>query len=153
MTREQKIARAEKLYDQGLLYREIGEQLGVSASAAWKWLNPEQTKKQRRSDNARNRPAGRKREREGRTCPECGGPIGRRGAERCWECYARASEQEARERAERFIARRKAGLLNTEIEQEEGIEPGSNVVGNALSKASRRYGLVVPPSPYRSAGS
>lgn len=59
-TRQEKIVRARELRAEGETYREIGEKLGVSLSAAYLWLNPEYAKHRARrsiTDEARARAA------------------------------------------------------------------------------------------------
>lgn len=52
-TRQEKIVRARELRAEGETYREIGEKLGVSSSAAYLWLNPECAKQRARRSNAK----------------------------------------------------------------------------------------------------
>lgn len=53
MTRDEKVAEAVRLHDQGLNDREIGERLGVTGAAVWKWRHPERVREMHRRDAAR----------------------------------------------------------------------------------------------------
>lgn len=149
--RREKIVRARELRAEGETYREIGEKLGVSLSAAYLWLNPEYAKQRARRSNAKRTAQKRRWAQENRAeCPRCGQPMGSGSAGRspgrfrpevCRNCLT----DEARARAARFIAMRKEGLLNVEIAEREGVE--THVVATVLSRAYR-WGLEVPPSPY-----
>lgn len=95
MTREQKIAKAQAMREDGHVLREIADVCGVSDSAVWHWLNPERSAKLRAKDNSR--PGRREREREQALqkrahCSTCGSPLGvwssRRGSTRCYPCYS-----------------------------------------------------------------
>lgn len=150
MTREEKIAKAKRLRDEGLTYAEIAEQLGVTASCVQKWLNPERTKEWLRHDNARpeRKRVKRQWEKENRAeCPQCGGLMGQGTAGRskrpelCRECRG----EEARHKRLRYIELRGQGLTNLEIEAKLGLP--FNTVGKALTEA-RQEGLDVPPPPY-----
>jgi transcriptional regulator with XRE-family HTH domain len=152
VSREQKIAKARKLREQGLTYDAIGERLGVSDTTAYKWLNLERAKEYIRRDIAN--PARRKYktewERNNRAeCPSCGAPLGSgsrcpsKRPDLCADCV----RDQARSRTVRFIELRKQGMTNGEIAEREGLPRGSNVVAVAFYRA-HRYGLTVPRSPY-----
>lgn len=144
MRREEKIAEAIRLREEGLSYREIGERLGVSKSCAQRWVKPEWARERGRIDNAKRRAA--KFAWESGSCPRCGGHLGdRHRSDQCGNCEREDRRRKARERAERYIQMRSEGLLNREIAERENVSP--NIVAVALSKATR-YGLTVPPPPY-----
>lgn len=147
MTREQKIAKAKELREEGLTYREIGERISESNSVAWGFCNPDARRAINKRDNAKRRAARRQWE-EGE-CPGCGGRLANAyRSERCRECQREAQRRETRERVEHFIELREAGHTNAEIERMECLP--YNAVANALCSHARRFGLAVPPSPYRS---
>jgi DNA invertase Pin-like site-specific DNA recombinase len=144
VTREEKIAEAKRMREQGLTYQAIGEALGHPTATILKWLKPEWAKEQNRKQNAKRGPA--KRAWEAGICPTCGGHLAAaKKSKRCGHCEREARRREARERTERFIAMRKEGLLNVEIAEREGVPV--YVVAQVLSCADR-YGLTVPRSPY-----
>lgn len=149
MTREQKIAKAKALREQGLTYREIGERLDVTSHCAWEWLHPDRVREKNRRQNAKPQRKRAKRAWEAGQCTRCGGRVAaakrKEATGLCDACAKADKTQAARERTERFIERRREGLLNTDIAAEEGCEP--HVVALVLSRAGR-YGLAVPPSPY-----
>lgn len=157
MTRESRIAKARKLREQGLTYREIGERLGVSTSVAYNDITGKQEEAKRRwvqehPERVRAQNLARhaaKREWEAGTCQQCGGPqaTGKR-SECCDQCHRANRRAASVERAKGFIELRERGFLNYEIAEHEGAsEPA---VASLLSRASRVYGLTVPPSPYHS---
>lgn len=149
-TRDQKIAKARELREEGLTYREIGERLGVAEHTSWSWLNPEARRAIDRRVNAKRTKAKNEWARENRAaCPKCGKPMGpgtkgrrTRVPKRCRTCL----KQESREHTERFIALRERGLLNPQIAEREGVPVATVAV--ALSRAERDHGLAVPPSPW-----
>jgi DNA-directed RNA polymerase specialized sigma24 family protein len=84
MTRDEKIAEARRLRDEGFTWAAAGRQLGVAGPTVWKWLHPERTREWNARDNANpdrvaekarwwreytDDPENRKR------CPACGGPT------------------------------------------------------------------------------
>jgi len=149
VTREQKIAKAKRLREQGLTYQQIAERLNVSSNGVVsRWLNPERAKEADRRSNAKRNDYKRQWDRDNRAeCPRCGGAMcaGSRSPshcpDRCWECL----RDEADARIRRFIALRREGLLNPEIAEREGTTVPA--VAMTLSNA-RRQGYDVPPSPY-----
>jgi hypothetical protein len=152
VTRSEKIAKARELSAKGWNNREIGERLGVSTSAAWKWLHPDAVREINRRDNARRGPEKRAWEDRARaTCSECGTKLGvgsampSKAAERCVNCIRDA----ARSRIVRFIELREAGKTNRQIASAERIS--EHAVAMLFYKAYR-YGLVVPAPPYWSRG-
>lgn len=99
MTRDEKVAKARELRDEGLSQSEIARRVGVTPSAVFKWLNPDRAREYARRDRAR---PGRQesknawlRERdrspEGRSiCETCGGLCGiasrKHGYRECMAC-------------------------------------------------------------------
>lgn len=86
MTREEKVARARQLRDEGLTYAQIGTRLGVTTTTAFRRANPDADERSRLSSldwkarnrehvRAQNREYARRRENTG-TCSRCGGPRG-----------------------------------------------------------------------------
>lgn len=155
MSREQKIKRAQKLRERGLTYKEVGSELGVSPSSAFdyvtgkvseakrRWVreHPERVRAQNIARNAA------KREWEAGECSKCGGRVADiKRAGRCEKCHHAEERAAAIQRCERLIELRKRGLLNYQIAERENVSTA--VVANLLCRASRRYGLTVPPSPY-----
>lgn len=108
MTREQKIAKAHVLREQGATYRVIADRFGVSATTVYRWLNPDYAEASRAFSRAykdRNREAVRAQNREYvRThkaeCPECGGEMNRgtgRHGGKCAGCHADDIDRRARQ--------------------------------------------------------
>lgn len=108
MTREQKVAEAKRLRSEGLIYREIGERLGVSLTVVYRWLNPISAEKRRISDRAyreRNRAKRRAYDRQYKRthkaeCPQCGGKMDRSTARRgglCLPCHEDRVDSRARQ--------------------------------------------------------
>lgn len=169
MTREEKIAKARELRAAGKRDPEISAVLGLSVPRVSQLLKgtayPARScyvcgsvftpthgnQKTCCGENAR------KRYHENRiaraSCPRCGAELGPGSAypsktpDLCMECH----RDESHARTVRFIQLRKEGLSNVEISEREGLEAGSNIVAQILSRAGR-YGLDVPPPPYWSRG-
>lgn len=79
MTRAEKVARAQELRAEGLSYRVVGDRLGVTGGAIWKWLHPEATREINRRNNTSQAERKRAWERDPANkvpCPKCGGPTG-----------------------------------------------------------------------------
>jgi hypothetical protein len=147
VTREEKIAEAVRLYAAGLSDREIGERLGVTGGAVWKWRHPERTREINRVMNAKRRVE--KREWEHRpenrgNCTECGSKrgFGVLADGICQTCRATLWRQ----RLERLVALRREGLTNIQIGSREGIDAG--LVARYLYLAKTEHGMEVPPPPY-----
>lgn len=142
--REWKIARAHTLREiEHWTLREIGEELGHEAHVIWQWLNPEKVKAENKKRN------GKKREWESGECPQCGGywaGAKRSDTEMCRPCRDDEYERNFKTEALRYIKRREEGLLNSEIEELEGLP--FNRVAKCLMEAKKRYGMDVPRSPY-----
>ena len=148
MTREQKIAEAKRLREQGLPLRYIARELGVGTACIWRWLNPERAQELNRISNAKRSDAKRQWARDNRAeCPQCGADMGAGTKGRtvlprsCRACI----DDEVRSRMVRYIELRKEGLTNRQIAEREKV--GENVVAKTLWLAGR-YGLTVPRSPY-----
>lgn len=110
MTREEKIAKARELREQGMKPREIALELGVDRSTVWKWANPQQAADIRRRDNASRASAKRawENEHDRGTCTRCGGAMGvgavRKGQKLCRPCWLESEHQRMAERYA-FVAR------------------------------------------------
>jgi transposase len=146
VTRDQKIASARELREQGFYYREIGERYGVSFSTVYRWLHPERAKEFRH----RNREALRAYDREyNRThraeCPSCGGEMDRetgRGGGICAGCRADEVDRRAA-KIERWWA---DGLTLKEIAQQ--LDWSEGHISNELHRLREKgYDL-----PYRHRG-
>jgi hypothetical protein len=119
---------------EGLMWREIGERLGIPLKVAHDYYSdPTGTAAKRRKveSNARLK----------RTCPHCGGPMGvaRNGAKRCHPCWC---EEERRQRAARveLVARMYSdGKSYREIAAALGYGPNSQPP--EITEARRR-GLI-----------
>lgn len=147
MTREQKIAEANRLHAEGLTDREIGDRLGADKSAVWKWRNPEEAREMARRSNAKRNAAKRAWENDpanrGR-CTRCGGLRGKgqRSDGLCWQCRCDLSA----ERRGRMVELRRQGLDNAQIAAKLDLLPEN--VANELHRARVVNGMDVPPSPY-----
>lgn len=148
MTREQKIAKARRRRDEGLSLQKIAEELGVTASCIWKWLNPERCREQTMLQNAKRNAAKRQWAREHRAeCPQCGGEMGAgsgspsRRRRICAECVS----DNARARTVRYIELRKRGMRNPQIAE---VEKTTTAGVTTTLSGAYRYGLTVPRSPY-----
>lgn len=154
MKRETKVERARKLREEDpkrWTYKALGERFGVTQGCVQKWLKPEWAQEKARLSNAKRGAAKRAWEKEQTAlCPQCGGKMGLGSAlpskqPRGGICRA-CLRDEARRRTVRFIELREAGYLNTEIAAQEDVSQA--VVASAFSRASKDFGLEVPPSPY-----
>lgn len=152
VTREEKIAEAQKLYEAGEVYRQIGEHFGVTPATVWRWLHPEAVKAINRRDNARRGPEKREWEDRNRaSCEDCGGPLAMGSSNpshmgpsgKCSKCW-RLSEAERIDSCSRRIeAWWHQGLTLREIAERLGKKPEAmSVEINRLRK--RGYRL-----PYR----
>jgi IS30 family transposase len=93
----------QRLRDEGLLLREIGERLGLSKSAVWRALHPEEV----RALNRRRRAAKRENERTRRkACPQCGEPMGAGSAGPANRSKGCVRCRRERERAARLVKAR-----------------------------------------------
>jgi hypothetical protein len=118
MTREQKIARAQRLRDEGLLLREIAEEMGLSGTrAAWRLVNPERVHEQELARNAYKRQWEKEAPRG--NCEDCGDELGidsaRRGHRTCRTCYELRRAEVVDERARRIVEWWAEGLTLKEI--------------------------------------
>lgn len=112
MKGQEHIAEIEWLHAEGLSDREIGEQVGVSASTVWKLRHPERTREMIRRDNARRAETKRAWAKDPANrvvCSVCGGLTGstsgqhrdrRRpdGDRRCRACYLAEERKRIAER-------------------------------------------------------
>lgn len=154
MTRDEKVAKAQRLRDVGLSYSEIDVRLGYARGSyvAWKLLNPEKTRESNRRQNAKRGPAKRAWENENDrgVCAECGGSMGvgarRKGHTNCIGCRTKLSK----ERRAQFVELRRQGLTNIEIAARFDVRP--SVVGNEIYRAKTVNGMDVPSPPYWSRG-
>ena len=127
MTRDEKIAEARRMRDEGATLVVIAEALGYrSVSAAWRLLNPEA----HRAIEAKRGPAKRAWENEhdhGR-CP-CGAQMGvgtaRRGAKLCCACRDEVRSVERAMREERIAAMWADGLTLRQIAVALGSTPAA----------------------------
>lgn len=98
MTRDEKIALARDLREQGMQLREIAAEFGVSTSTVLRWTDPvkaERDRERARAWKARNPDRRRELdraalERSKTPCPGCGEPCLRRTAAVCQSCQAAA---------------------------------------------------------------
>jgi transposase len=153
-SRDEKIAQAQRLRSEGLTYRDIGEQLGVTHSAVIKWLDPERERKRQRRDNQRPERKQAKRAWERavysdparrKPCPSCGRPTG----SLLWD--SRSPQECAACRHERRLARWvqieawwAQGLLRREIC--ERLDWTQRRLSAELGRM-RKAGRDVPPRP------
>lgn len=138
-------ARAMKDADPSLTMIALGEHFGVSASTAWKALNPDTTRRRNATDRARRRAQRRATDRERskrmRTvCDTCGRPRGIGSASsgnaprQCRSCVEAAAEA----RRERLTAMYDAGLPLRDMAAQLGTSKGAVAVElNRLRKAGR----------------
>lgn len=144
MTREQKIAKAKRMREQGHTYVQIGDRLGSSYSTVYRWLNPEYAQRHRavvRAYKARNRERMRQYDREYNAthkgeCWQCGGPTNRR-FDHCRACRSDEADRRART-AERLWAE---GLSLREIARELGT---TKKTVSSLMNRWRREGYCFP---------
>jgi hypothetical protein len=98
-TRAAEITEAQRLREQGLTHREIGERLGIPRATVWGMLNPDTARASRRKYNRAHKPPPR--------CADCGGPRSQ-GSTRCHRCFvarrAKRHNQVLAWRAEAFEA-------------------------------------------------
>jgi transposase len=152
LTREQKIARARELREQGWSYAAIARQLGVSESTPRTWCNPEWAKEQARKSNAKRGPAKRawENEHDRGTCATCGEPTvasaSRKNVRLCRDCWTEAEHREQTLRRERIAALWCEGQTLTEIAAALDSTPAS--IGVTLAHM-REDGWDLP---YRRAG-
>lgn len=94
MTRDEKIAEARRLHAAGWRYGQIGDELGVTYSCIYKWLNPEKSQEYNRTQNSRPtvRKAKRAWDRANRKQCECGATMAR-VASRCLACDFKARDE------------------------------------------------------------
>jgi len=152
LSREQNIAKARELREQGLVLREIGERLGVHQVTVWQWLNPGKTRDKQRKDAAKRGPAKRQWERDNRAgCPQCGSEMGQgsRSPSKRFDRCAACRRTNARSRWGRLISLREQGLTNREIASATGTTAAA--VASTLYTAGQ-HGFEVPPPPYWSRG-
>ena len=154
MTRDEKIATAERLSREGYNNRQIAEDLGVTPPTVWKWLHPERAAEINRASNATRNDAKRAWDRSMRaTCSHCGGPMqagslkadGSTRKVKGDRCAACATTERADLVIEMWDLRRNEGLLNTEIAAR--LEVAVGTVATELYRL-RALGYDVPMSPY-----
>lgn len=128
MSREEKIAKARDLRAEGLPYRQIGEQLGVTGPCIMKWLNPERTREWNRRSEAKPKRKTAKRDHEKRTrrtCA-CGNPMGQGSGypsyphKQCEECLILEERARVDERAQKIVAWWANGLTRVAIAERLG---------------------------------
>jgi transposase len=155
MTRDEKIAKARELRDQGLTHRAIGDRLGVTHSCVTKWLNPNLAREWARRQEAKPSTAARKRawDRAHRaTCPRCGGLRGQataipsRADGLCVNCDNAARAAEADVTARKVVALWADGKKFSEICAAMGWSKGT------LSAMMDRYRKAGYDLPYRRQG-
>jgi transposase len=122
--------KAAELRQEGLSYREIGNQCGVSYEAVRLAMKSLEI-------NKGPRPASKQAPLE--KCPVCGGPKDKKGMHR--ECYLDMMRAGSRERYLRLEAMWKSGKSIKQIAEDLGHTPGS--VGMAINKA-RKAGFDLP---------
>lgn len=148
MTREEKVAEALRLHAEGLNDREIGERLGVGASAVWKWRHPERARRAARASNAKRQAAKNAWSRENERAP-CKGGCGKLTWHRTNSGYCRAChpDREARRERARLIEQWWAeGVRHREIARRLGWTPNQMSVEMARL---RREGYDLPRArPY-----
>lgn len=146
MTKEQKVAQAQKLRAKGLLYREIGEQMGVATAVAYRLANPEKARGYTKKTNARRSAAKRQWEREkaGR-CEDCGAGLSKVGARLCTSCFQSNLHRKQVARVQEFSRLREEGLKNGEIAKAAGT---TRAAVTAVFSRAKEQGLKVPRSPY-----
>lgn len=139
MTREEKIAKARQLRDEGKTYREIGEFFGGTNSMGYRLINPEKAREQ----NARRSTYKREHERIHRAkCPRCGGRMGMgsvspsKRAKLCQSCARQMEEAKRDARNQEIISLWNQGYSLAEIAERLDSTPGSISVSIArLRKA------------------
>ncbi len=103
MTRAEKVARARELRDGGARYQAIAEQLDVSTTTIYRWLNPERVAPYRNGraiDPERTRELDRRYSATHRTeCERCGGdrPRGSHAGPLCRTCISADADRVARQ--------------------------------------------------------
>ena len=135
MTREQKIAQAQRLRNEGLAYREIAKRVGVSFSTAHRWLNPDYAERQRKiSREAKKR-------RQIKDCIDCGAKLAydRQHNDRCQRCQ---HEHDYGERNARIFAAWERGEDAPTIAAREGLT--SKAVSSLVDHHRRLYGKPLP---------
>jgi len=118
-------ARARELRSQGLVLREIAEQLGVSSRTVVRWLNPEQAER----DRQRSRQAKHTRR---RPCERCTAPL---AYDRAGGLCALCLHGDAHQRVERVAALYQDGHEPREIARNVGLSQG--YVSNLLVDLAR----------------
>lgn len=126
MTREEKIAKAQRLRDKGLKLREIAEVMGLSGPrTAWRLVNPERDREQNRARNDKKRaweaaqPRG--------VCQDCGAETGLaafRGTKRCFVCHVFSEAERVEVRAHKIEEWWSEGLTLLEIADKLGWSKG-----------------------------
>jgi DNA-binding CsgD family transcriptional regulator len=130
MTRDEKIAEAQRLRARGLTYREIGAQLGVTKGCLAKWLHPDRARAWNQHDNDRRSVAKRAWENahDRGQCP-CGAVMGvgarRHGYKVCRDCCAEMAHVERAWRMQPVYEMWHAGLSLREIAAQLGMAPGT----------------------------
>ncbi len=126
--RAQSVAEASRLRQQGLLLREMGEQLGVSPKTVHAWLSdPEGSKARERKQRYRA------------VCVNCGGPCYRQGPYGAWRCETceRAHRHEHRKWTKRTVKAalvRWADDLGRPPTAQETALPGTRVPYRAIQR-------------------
>lgn len=144
-TRQESVVEAMRLREEGLLLREIAEQMGAAISTVNGWLmDPNGERQKARKDNYRGR------------CEDCGTPTdGSNGAAKaprwCVSCHGRHNPKTPG-RVEKVLEmvrlRRDLGLTNKEIAERMGIP--KTTIQTELCRM-RVLGFDVPAAPYNNA--
>lgn len=124
MTRDEKVAEAQRLRAEGLTLQAIGDRFGATHTCVWRWLNPERSAEHVRKQNARpeRRAAKRawEREHDRGECP-CGATLAvgarRKGIEVCRDCHDEMQAVGTAMRRERIRDLWEAGATRKEIVQ------------------------------------
>jgi hypothetical protein len=131
MTRAERYEQIKPLREAGLMWREIGERLGISLKTAQDIysdpLGQKRNRRQRESQARLRRP-----------CPNCGGLMAR-SSESCRACEFAARKRARLARLEDVAAMYNEGLPIREIAQEIGYGPNS--IPPEMTGA-RRLGLI-----------
>ena len=146
--RAQSVAEASRLRDEGLLLREIGARLGVSAKTVHAWLSdPDGSKARERKQRYRA------------ICVACRGPCYRQGSYAAWHCETceRAHRHEQRKWTKRKVKAalgRWADDLGRPPTAEETALPGTRVPYGAIRRefGSFSQGLKAAGLPAREPG-